>query len=355
MNCNRCKLATILVFIVSLSVVLTGCIQKDPAVFNWQLQSQANSHTIDFKALQDFSSQVTVMSAGRLNITVHASGEITSGSDIYTAVQQGTIEMGNGWPNWWSGKNPAWALLNAGPFDFMNIDASMMFFFAGEGTALANSLSNPHGILWRPAWWPGMEFGLLSNKPVNSLADLKAKKVRIGPGLPSEVLSAASGAYTIPLLPEEIKPALENGDLDAVEWTTATGAWELGLNDISKHAIVPAIWQPSVLADFLINEKAYALLPTDLQAILESAIKAYTLNTTLKAKVADFESMNKFIQNGTTINKWSPSDIETWRVATNEIMISYAKKSAINKEIIKKKAAFKEQYNAYYRWFGSYE
>jgi TRAP-type mannitol/chloroaromatic compound transport system substrate-binding protein len=128
----------------------------------------------------------------------------------------------------------------------MNIDASMMFFMEGEGSKLANSLSLPQGVMWRPAWWPGMEFGLLSKEPIKGLDDLKMKKVRIGPGLPSEVLSAAAGAFTIPLLPDEIRPALESGVIDAVEWTTSTGAWDLGLNDIGRHAIFPAIWQPSV-------------------------------------------------------------------------------------------------------------
>ncbi len=125
--------------------------------------------------------------------------------------------------------------------------------------------------------------------PINGISDLKDKKVRIGPGLPSEVLAAATGAYAIPTVPNEIKASLEANHLDAVEWTTVSGAWNLGLNDIATHAIVPAIWQPSVLADFLINKKAYEALPEDLKAILETAIKSYTLTTTAIAKVEDFD------------------------------------------------------------------
>ncbi len=349
-------LKTILSTVLVASVfLLQGCFEKPPKMHTWHLQSQANRDTLDFNELKNFADNVKTMSAGRFNIVVHPSAEITSGADIYSAVQEGRIQMGNGWPNWWSGKNAAWALLNAGPFDFMNLDASMMFFLAGEGTKLANSLSNPHGIIWRPAWWPGMEFGLLSTSPIKGLADLYKKKVRIGPGLPSEVLAAASQAYTIPLLPEEMKSALQNGDIDAVEWTTATGAWDLGLESISKHAIVPAVWQPSVLSDFLINEDAYNALPKDLQAILESAIKSFTLSTTLKAKVSDFKALDKFFASGTQINKWSDEDIETWREVTEQVMKSYSEKSQINKTIIEHKAQFKKDYNEYYRWFGSYE
>ncbi|MGB1239161.1 MAG: hypothetical protein ACPG4U_13170, partial [Pseudomonadales bacterium] len=118
---------------VALVILLQGCMESEPQKHSWQLQSQATKSSLDFQELEKFAQQVSVMSAGRLEIQVYPSGEITSGADIYTAVKDGRIQMGNGWPNWWSGNNPAWALLNAGPFDFMNIDASMMFFLSGPG------------------------------------------------------------------------------------------------------------------------------------------------------------------------------------------------------------------------------
>ncbi|MGH1461835.1 MAG: TRAP transporter substrate-binding protein DctP [Neptuniibacter sp.] len=335
---------------------ISGCKEeKTPVTFQWQLQSQATSDSIDFKELKHFADNVKIMSGGRLVITPHPGGTITGGPDIYNAVKEGRIEMGNGWPNWWSGQHPAWALMNAGPFDFMNLDSSMMFFLAGNGQQLANELSQPDGIVWRPAWWPGMEFGLLSKTEIKGLDDLNSKKVRIGPGLPSEVLAAAAGAYTLPTVPEEIRPALENGDLDAVEWTTAGGAWNLGLNDISRHAIVPAIWQPSVLADFLINKQAYDQLPSDLRAILETAIKSYTLTTTMKAKIEDFEAFSLFQKDKININRWNEEDIERWRLVSDSVLKEYSSKDPLSKRIIEQKKAFKEAYNNYYEWFGPYD
>lgn len=335
---------------------LTACTEDDkPKPFLWTLQSQATEDSIDYKELKVFTDNIKTMSGGRLVITPHPAGVITGGPDIYNAVKEGRIHMGNGWPNWWSAENPAWALMNAGPFDFMNLDSSMMFFLAGDGTKLANELSLPDGIVWRPAWWPGMEFGLLSKTEIKGLDDLHSKKVRIGPGLPSEVLAAAAGAYTLPTVPEEIRPALEKGELDAVEWTTAGGAWNLGLNDISRHAIVPAVWQPSVLADFLINKKAFDALPTDLQAILETAIKSYTLTTTMKAKVEDFEAFSLFVDNGVNINKWTQQDLERWKIVSDSVLAKYAARDPLSHRIIQKKKEFKKVYRDYYQWFGPYD
>lgn len=341
--------------IVVVITLLTGCVMEEKKdVFNWRLQSQATEKSVDFKELKKFANNVRLMSAGRLVITPYPGGDITDGADIYPAVKERRIEMGNGWPNWWVGQNPAWAVMNAGPFDFMNLDASMMFFLADEGTEIANELSLPDGVMWRPAWWPGMEFGLLSKEKINGLDDLKDKKVRIGPGLPSMVLEKASQAQVLPTVAQEIRPALENGDLDIVEWTTAGGAWSLGLNDITGYALVPAVWQPSVLSDFLINQSAYEELPADLQAILESAIRSYTLTATMKAKKQDFVAFELFQQEMKSIEKWQPEDIARWRQASDEVLNSFSD-DLMSRQIITKKQAFKDKYDEYYLWFGPYD
>ncbi|RRJ82645.1 TRAP transporter substrate-binding protein DctP [Aestuariirhabdus litorea] len=337
---------------------IIGCDQqRQPDQYQWRLQSHALETTLDYQELLLFTERVAKMSNGRLQITPHPGGPgaLASGPDIFTAVAEGDIEMGNGWPNWWSAQHPAWAVMNAGPFDFMNIDASMMFFFSGEGTKLANELSNSKGILWRPAWWPGMEFGLLSREPIRGLADMKGKRVRIGPGLPSEVLAEASGSFAIPLVPEEIRPALSKGELDAVEWTTTGGAWDLQLGHLSPFAIVPAIWQPSVLSDFLINQQAYNQLPPDLQTILETAIQAYTLTTTLHSKVKDIEALGLFRNNGTRLTQWSPEDIERWRTASNTVLERYRNRDEFSARLIDSKRAFKATYDDYYQVFGPYD
>jgi TRAP-type mannitol/chloroaromatic compound transport system substrate-binding protein len=338
----------------ALLIVLVGCAKKPVEVYQWRLQSQATDSSEDFKQLLVLADNVKVMSGGRFIITPLSGGNVTNGPDIFVAVKERRVEMGNGWPNWWSGQHPAWAVMNAGPFDFMNLDASMQFFLAGAGTALANELSMPEGVIWRPAWWPGMEFGLISKQAITGIDDLVAKKIRVGPGLPSELLAAA-GAYSIPLVPQEIRPALENGELDAVEWTTTSGAWDLGLQDIATHAIVPAIWQPSVLSDFLINQAAFNELPQDLQRILETAIRAYTLTTTMANKVNDIAALKKFQQSGTQINKWSEQDIERWRTLSDVIYEQYRQRDDFSKRLIDAKKHYKQAYDEYYEWFGPYE
>lgn len=332
---------------------LQGCEQQSQ--FEWHLQSYASPSSVEYQELIRMSKRIKLMSQGRLLIHPHPGGEITGGADIYTAVKERRVEMGNGWPNWWSRHHPGWFVMNGGPYEFMNLDASMLFFTQGAGRELATSLAHQDGIIWRPAWWAGMEFGLLSKEPIKGLADLKGKHVRIGPGLPSDVLTNVSGATSIPLVPAEIRAALNSGDIDAVEWTTTAGAWNLGLADIAHHAIVPAIWQPAVLSDFLINQQAFDELPQSLQQVLLVALESYTLNTTTKSKKRDIEAYQLFLQQGTEFSSWSEEDLAAFKTASDAIYEKYRQQGDMARQVLDAKAQFKAEYDRYYEVFGAYD
>ncbi|MFT7144650.1 MAG: TRAP-type mannitol/chloroaromatic compound transport system substrate-binding protein [bacterium] len=339
-------------------ILLSACQQQDKntenEVVKWDLQSQANLNSIDFIELEKLAENIKIMSKGRFIITVHSAGKIISGSDVIASVAKGHIQMGNGWPNWWAGQDPSWAVMNGGPFDFMNIDSSIMFFFEGGGTEMANELSNPKGVLCRPAWWTGMEFGLLSKTPIRGLDDLKNKKIRVSPGLASEVFAEASGAYVIPLVQNEIYPSLKEGAIDAAEWTTSNGVLNLGIHDLAPYAIVPAVWQPSILSDFLINQEAYNKLDEDLKVMFETSLKAYTLTTTIKGKVKDIEAMETLLKEGLNVDKWSPKDIKTWKTAHETVILKY-EKNPYTKKVLDEKKKFKEAYRNYYKYFQKYD
>jgi TRAP-type mannitol/chloroaromatic compound transport system substrate-binding protein len=328
---------------------------RAPEIFTWRIQSQAPAQNPDFQTLVEFTEKVKAMSQGRLVITPYSEGQITKGAGLFTGVEQGTTEMALGWPNWWLKENPGWAAIQSGPYDFMNIDGSMLYFFEGEGTKLANELSLPQGVLWRPAWWAGMEFGILSNSKIEGLKDLRAKKIRIGPGIPADTLIEAAGAFATPVTPEEIIPLAGSGLLDGVEWTVPGATLSMGFAEHYPYLIAPAVWQPSVLADFLINKTAYDALPPDLQAILESAMKDYTLTTTLRSKHIDITAFRKFVADGHEVARWTEEDLAIWKQASDKIYQRYRDDSATFNTIYESKKRYKSQYNEYYETFGAYD
>ncbi|MCP4135131.1 MAG: hypothetical protein GY754_29445 [bacterium] len=359
---NMIKYVSMILFPLFCIVLFTGCGKAgDPGavdlskVYRWKLQAQSPAQNPDYISLQRFSENIKKMSHGRLLITPYPAGIITRGEGIFDGVKNRVTEMGMGWPNWWLGKDPAWSFLQAGPFGFMTIEESMIYFYEDEGMKIANDLTRPHGILWRPAWWAGMEFGILTTFPARGLNDLKGKKIRMGPGLPYETLAKAAGCYTVPIVPEEIYDALKNKVIDGVEWTVPGATWSMKFHEVCTHIISPAIWQPSVLGDFLINREAYNELPEDLQTILEVAIREYALYTTIHGKALDMEALKKYKEHGMVIQKWSPGDIARWKAAAKEIYARYRASSPSFKRVYDSKMRFKKKYREYNELFKPYE
>ena len=329
----------------------------------WYLQSQAPAINPDFKAVQEFAKNIEVMTNGRLVIKTIAGdsqNRLSKGAGIYSAVKYNKVQMAVGWPNWWHTVNPAWNALQSGPYGFMNLDASMMWFFVGKGTEFANELSSNDGIIWRPAWWAGMELGLITQRNIRSLKDLSKKVVRIGPGIPNETLiRAAPGIQTVTIPSADIQKAFDSGRIHGIEWTVPSATIKMGFHRLEKdkanHIIVPAVWQPSVLGDFLINMEAFNKLTPDIQAILETAMKAFALTTTLRGKVEDMEAMEQFQQEGVTISQWSDEDLAQWKKQAEVVYSKHQNQSEQFKRFFKDKIEFKRKYTEYYKTHGSYE
>lgn len=341
------------------------CCWLDPILasenFSWILQSQAPAANPDFKAVEEFSKNVDMMTAGRLKIKVLAGdskNKIAKGTGIYSAVKSNKAQMAVGWPNWWHKVDSAWNALQSGPYGFMNIDASMMWFFHGNGTKFANELSSKDGIIWRPAWWAGMELGILTKNNIRSLADLKGQTVRIGPGIPNETLKlAAEGVRTNTIPSADIERAFKSGLIQGIEWTVPSATIKMGFHGKGKadHLLVPAVWQPSVLGDFLINKSSFEKLPSDIQAILETAMKSFALTTTLGGKVKDMAAMEQFVKEGVSVSKWSDEDLKVWKEKANIVYEKHKKSSDKFTRFFEDKQKFKERYNKYYETHKAYE
>ena len=333
------------------------------ASIEWVLQSQAPEKNPDYKAVVEFAENIKLMTNGRLIIKTlagDAKDRIAKGGGLYSAVKFNKVQMAVGWPNWWHGVDEAWNALQSGPYGLMNLDASMMWFFVGKGTDFANELSEKHGILWRPAWWAGMELGLMTDKKIKSLADLRGKVVRIGPGIPNETLKKAAPGVNIANIPSsDIARAFASGKIHGIEWTVASATYSMGFHTKkgggANHIIVPAVWQPSVLGDFLINKKAFSALTPDIQAILETAMKSFALTTTLKGKVLDMIALEKFRAEGVSISTWSDKDLASWKEEGKKVYESHRKENKKFKKIFDDKMKFKKKYNNYYKTHDSYE
>ena len=218
---------------------------------------------------------VQEMSAGRIEITIYAAGELVPAFEVFDAVSQGSAEMGHGAAYYWRGKSEAAQFFATIPFGF-NAHEQNAWLYYGGGLDLWREVYEPFNLMPFPAGNTGVQMGGWFNRPIDSMADLNGLKMRI-PGIGGEVLRRAGGTpVNLPL--SEIFTALQTGSIDATEWVSPYNDVAIGLHQAARYYYYPGWQEPGPTLECIINRDAWDSLPEDLQAIVRVACQATTLD-----------------------------------------------------------------------------
>ncbi len=250
---------------------ISGSEQTQP-IYEWKM---VTSWPKNFPGLgaapENFARLVKAMSNGRLTIHVHGAGEIVPALGVFDAVSSGSVEMGHTASYYYKGIMPAAPLFTAIPFGMSASELNAWVFY-GEGLKLWRELYEPFNIVPFAGGNTGMQMGGWFNKPIETVADLKGLKMRI-PGIAGEVFSRAGGAaVTIP--GGELYTSMQTGVIDAAEWVGPYNDRSFGLHEVGEYYYYPGWHESSAMLEFEVNGDAWASLPEDLQAIIETAARA---------------------------------------------------------------------------------
>jgi TRAP-type mannitol/chloroaromatic compound transport system substrate-binding protein len=221
-------------------------------------------------APEHFAQAVERMSSGRLTIKVYGAGEIVPAMAVFSAVSQGTAEMGHSGAYYWKGKIPSSPFFTAVPFGLTAQEQNGWLYYGG-GLELWREVYEPFNLIPMAGGNTGVQMAGWFNKEIKSLDDIKGLKMRI-PGVGGEVFSRVGGtAVTMP--GGELYTSLQTGVIDATEWVAPYNDMALGLHEVAKYYYYPGWQEPGPSLELLVNKDAFATLPKDLQAIVEVAAR----------------------------------------------------------------------------------
>ena len=224
------------------------------------------------------------MSAGRLDVTVYAAGELVPAFEVFDAVSQGSAEMGHGAAYYWRGKSEAAQFFATIPFG-LNAHEQNAWLYYGGGLELWREVYEPFNLMPFPAGNTGVQMGGWFNRPIESMADLHGLKMRI-PGIGGEVLRRAGGTpVNLPL--SEIFTALQTGSIDATEWVSPYNDVAIGLHQAARYYYYPGWQEPGPTLECIVNRDAWDSLPEDLQAMVRVACQATNMDM-----VSEFMALN---------------------------------------------------------------
>lgn len=307
-------------------------------VIQWKLQSWASSGDSTYDAALAFADMVNTASDGRLIIKPYNAGAIIPAGKEFDSVMNGTVEAIHGAPGWSLGYFPGAIFYNNTVGGLTCNQQRMWLEF--EGLELARKNYTKLGAYYVGPLTPhNAEVFAHSTKELNSVADLKGFKVRMGSAALNEIFSRM-GASPVFLPGGEVYEAVQRGVIDGFEYVTPSVNWGMGFQEVTDYMYLSPSRAPTDAQALFVNQKAWDALPADLQQIVTNACFAVADQYYVDEIIQDAAALKKFEEYGTKIRK-VPADIEA-------LLFSTAAKYYA--EQAEKDPAFKEIYDSVMNW-----
>jgi TRAP-type C4-dicarboxylate transport system substrate-binding protein len=237
-----------------------------PQVFKWRFQTHHPDVLLKDFGFQRVADRIKEQSGGRLQITMFPLGSLCPGDQVFNSCKQGMFEMGLSDPGYHKGFMPE-AQVGPLPFSLRNMDdCYQLWFYRGLGDFMRESYAN-NGVRLL-GWVFSNHVILCSKKCVTRASDFKGMKIR-SPGTRA-LWYGNLGASTVYIPGDEVYTALSLGTIDGATWGGEANLLSWKWYETAKYIVYPGVNIAQYGNDLYVNPKAFASLPPDLQAILES-------------------------------------------------------------------------------------
>jgi TRAP-type mannitol/chloroaromatic compound transport system substrate-binding protein len=271
-------------------------------VFEWVGQSHAGGITQQHHSLQRVAEEIGAASGGRLKMVVEVGGGIAPATKEFDAVDSGTLDFAVTCFMYWADKFPACGMFTMVSGGMSPMEA-MAWFREGGGSALADEMIAGYdvAIVENGGWMGPPEVFLQTNKELKNAGDIKGLKIRAA-GDGAEILSRL-GAGVVMMAAGEIFESMQRGVVDAFECASPTLNWDLGLQEAADYLYLSGARQPYEYNPFIVNADRWNELPDDLKAIVSQVNQAETIRAYDELIRLDLESIQKFKDYGTIVER----------------------------------------------------
>ena len=212
--------------------------------------------------------RINALSGGRLQVTVHAAGEVVPAFEVLDAVGSGVAEMGHTASFYWQGKDPSAAFFTTVPFG-LTPHEHVAWIDAAGGQSLWDDLYAPFGAKPFMGGNTGVCMGGWFRRDINTLADLRGLKIR-SLGLGGELFRRL-GATPQTTPPAEILTSLQSGVIDGAEFVGPGTDIALGLYRVAQLYYGPGFNKPNGTGECIVSLKAWEALNSEFKAIIAHA------------------------------------------------------------------------------------
>lgn len=278
----------IVIFMMAVAMVAamgTAGGAADKPQYEWRMQVIHSTAHTDFIQDQQTAEKIFKATGGRLKINVAPNGTYVSSLEGFQACGEGVFEMHSSWPVYAKGVEYAFLPLSSGNLQMDAQDRYVWLYEFGGWDLMQKAFDKINLKLLAVQVW-GTEV-LMANKPFQSIAEMKGKKMRTS----DPRLLAKNGVAGITLPLEEVFTGLASGTVDMAEFGHLKYNEGLGLTDVAKYGIWPDFWNVHFVTTVVVNKNAWQKLPEDVRMIVEMAFRADEYNHWTKSQYTSAVAM----------------------------------------------------------------
>jgi TRAP-type mannitol/chloroaromatic compound transport system substrate-binding protein len=342
---NRRKLLKAAGLAAASTAIAAPAIAQSAPTLKWRLTTSFPK-TLDtlYGACEMFSKGIADLSENKFQISVYAPGEVVPPFQVFDAVANSTVEMGNSASYYYIGKDLAFAFGTAVPFG-LNTRQMNAWLAYGGGLDLLNELYKPFGIYALVGGNTGAQMGGWFRKEIKTVDDLKGLKMRIG-GWAGKTLQKL-GLVPQQIAGGDIYPALEKGTIDAAEWVGPYDDEKLGFNKVAPYYYYPGWWEGCANGFLYINSAKWAELPKVYQDMITVVCGQVAADLTAKYDARNAQAIKRLVAAGAQLRPFSTDILDASYKATTELFTEVSAKNEKFKKLYDSVTAFR---NEQYQW-----
>ncbi|NYT64409.1 TRAP transporter substrate-binding protein DctP [Alcaligenaceae bacterium] len=269
--------------------------------FRWKIQTHWPQGTWYYQAIfQKMADDVKAATDGELELETHHPGSVVGTGDVLRAVQRGTLDSAFTWPAYWVGQIPVAGHLN-GNLGTWGSHEEMHFFMYDMGALDIIREAYAERGVYQLGPYSAAGLSVFSKKPVRTIEDFKGFNIR-STGTPAKVFEKL-GAAPVSISGEELYQALQTGVVDGVHWGGVAAGWGMSFQEVTSYILRPN-FLGHTNGEVIINMKKWNELGEDHKQVLDSVLRATSINSSAQFTYNDYLLMEKFTKdfNGEIVN-----------------------------------------------------
>lgn len=248
-------------------------------VIKWRISNQLPATSPVSRSLELWKSRMEAAAKGRLKVEIYHNSQLYKDSEVFPAVQNGSVEMGLVIVAQLSAYDPVFGIFDL-PGLIQSYEQADKANKGELGKAFAERLSRL-GV--RPLYWPLQGFVEIAttSRELKGVPDFKGLKLRTHSKELARMAQLVGAAPTV-IAPSEVSTALSRNTIDGLT-ATISSYYQRKWSEVARHATTSHFGLVGVA--IVANKGAFERLPEDLRSAAAAAAaeaEAQAMADTLK-------------------------------------------------------------------------